>query len=60
MELNSSGAVTAVNTWGANGLLSRNTGSSEFYTFDPQSLPSVGRVEGQRGSAVGCRRLQHW
>ena len=54
LELNSSGAVTAVNTWGANGLLCRNTGSAVYYAFDQQSLPSV-RVEGQRGSAVGCQ-----
>ena len=48
LELNSSGGVTAENTWGANGLLCRNTGSAVYYTFDPQSLPSV-RVEGQTG-----------
>ena len=36
-ELNSSGSVTAVNTFGANALLSRfSGGSSIFYTFDPQ------------------------
>jgi len=35
--LNSSGAVTAVNTFGANGLLSRRTSTgSVFYQFDPQ------------------------
>jgi len=36
-ELNSSGAVTAVNTFGAGGLLSRHTSAgSVFYQFDPQ------------------------
>ena len=36
-ELDSSGAVTAVNTIGATGLLSRHTASgSTFYTFDTQ------------------------
>jgi RHS repeat-associated protein len=38
-EANSSGTVTAVNTWGANGLASRrsvSSGSSTFYTFDVQ------------------------
>ncbi len=34
-ELNSSGAVTATNTFGAAGLLSRHTSSSLFYSFDP-------------------------
>jgi hypothetical protein len=33
-ELNSSGTVTACNTFGANGLLSRHTSSSLFYSFD--------------------------
>jgi RHS repeat-associated protein len=37
LEENSSGTVTATNTFGANGLLSRNTSSgSTFYTFDQQ------------------------
>ncbi|HET6382389.1 MAG TPA: RHS repeat-associated core domain-containing protein, partial [Armatimonadota bacterium] len=37
IELNSSGAVSAVNTFGATGLLSRHTSSgSVFYQFDPQ------------------------
>ncbi len=36
LELNSSGAVTAENTWGVNGLICRNTGSATYYTFDPQ------------------------
>jgi hypothetical protein len=37
LELNASSTVTAVNTFGANGLLSRReSGSSTFYTFDPQ------------------------
>ena len=36
-ELNAAGAVTATNTIGANGLVSRRTGTtSVFYTFDPQ------------------------
>jgi RHS repeat-associated protein len=34
-ELNSSGTVTATNTFGAAGLLSRHTSSSLFYSFDP-------------------------
>jgi RHS repeat-associated protein len=39
-ELNTSGAITAVNTFGACGLLSRYSGSSStFYTFDPQGNP---------------------
>ena len=59
LELNSSGAVAAVNTWGVNGLLCRNTGSVVlYYTFDPQSLPSVGRAEGQRGGATERWYLQ--
>ncbi|HET6385295.1 MAG TPA: RHS repeat-associated core domain-containing protein, partial [Armatimonadota bacterium] len=37
VELNSSGAVTALNTFGAGGLLSRLTSAgSVFYQFDPQ------------------------
>jgi RHS repeat-associated protein len=37
LEMTASGTVTAVNTFGANGLLSRREGSaSTFYTFDPQ------------------------
>jgi hypothetical protein len=37
VEENSAGAVTATNTFGANGLVSRNAGgSSIFYTFDDQ------------------------
>jgi RHS repeat-associated protein len=42
-EANSSGTVTAVNTWGAAGLLSRrnvSSGSSTFYTFDVQGSTS--------------------
>jgi RHS repeat-associated protein len=36
-ELNASGAVTATNTWGANGLVSRRVGTtSTFYVYDPQ------------------------
>jgi RHS repeat-associated protein len=36
-EMGSSGNVTAVNTFGANGLLSRHAnGQTTFYTFDPQ------------------------
>jgi len=41
VELNASGTVTAVNTFGANGLVSRILGStSTFYTFDPQGNPT--------------------
>jgi hypothetical protein len=37
-ELNASGTVTAINTWGANGLVSRRVGTtSTFYVYDPQS-----------------------
>ena len=39
-----SGTITAVNTWGANGLLSRHTsgiGGSVFYAFDPQGRVAV-------------------
>ena len=37
LELNSTGIVTAVNVWSANGLLSRRTGTaSVYYTFYPQ------------------------
>jgi len=36
-EIDSTGTVTALNTWGPNGLVSRDTSSgSAFYTFDPQ------------------------
>jgi hypothetical protein len=36
VESDATVAVTAVNTFGANGLLSRRSGgSSTFYTFDP-------------------------
>ncbi len=41
-ELDATGAVTAVNTFGANGLLARHTmgtgGGSVFYTFDAQGV----------------------
>ncbi|MBS1706541.1 MAG: hypothetical protein JST40_11760 [Armatimonadetes bacterium] len=41
LELNSTGAVSAVNTWGAAGLVSRRTaGSSTFYMFDPMGSTS--------------------
>ena len=39
LEMDGSGSVTAVNTWGTSGLLSRYATSSNlstFYTFDPQ------------------------
>jgi RHS repeat-associated protein len=36
-EMNASGNVTATNTWGANGLVSRRVGTtSTFYVYDPQ------------------------
>jgi hypothetical protein len=48
LELNSTGIVTAVNVWGANGLLSRRTGTaSVFYTFDPQGSV-VQRLDGSQ------------
>ena len=41
-ETDGSGNVTAVNTWGANGLLARHTSAgSVFYAFDPQGSVSV-------------------
>ena len=41
-ETDGSGNVTAVNTWGANGLLARHTSAgSVFYAFDPQGGVSV-------------------
>ena len=41
-ETDTNGNVTAVNTWGANGLLARRAGgSSVFYAFDPQGSVSV-------------------
>jgi RHS repeat-associated protein len=37
LEMDAAGAVTAVNTFGANGLVARRSGgASVFYTFDPQ------------------------
>ena len=49
-ELSSTGALTAANTFGANGLVSRRVGSTTtFYTWDPsgnvaQTLSSTGAV----------------
>jgi RHS repeat-associated protein len=45
-EMDAQGNITAVNTFGANGLLSRrtvSTGATDFYTFDPQG--SVAQVQ---------------
>ncbi|HEV2473213.1 MAG TPA: RHS repeat-associated core domain-containing protein, partial [Chthonomonadales bacterium] len=39
-EINSSGAATACNTFGAEGLLARHTSSSVFYALDPQGNPA--------------------
>lgn len=40
-EMNSAGTVTAVNTFGPGGLLSRHEGTQDtFYTFDPQGSVS--------------------
>jgi RHS repeat-associated protein len=37
IEMDAAGAVTSVNTWGTNGLVSRRSGgASVFYSFDPQ------------------------
>jgi RHS repeat-associated protein len=36
VELNSSGTVTAINTFSDNGLLARDTSADEYYAFDPQ------------------------
>lgn len=45
-ELDATGSVTTVNTWGAAGLVSRRAGgSSVFYTFDPQGSVSE-RLDG--------------
>ena len=35
-ELDTNGLVTATNSFGANGLISRHNGSSEFYSFDSE------------------------
>ncbi|MDE2125819.1 MAG: hypothetical protein KGJ62_04450, partial [Armatimonadetes bacterium] len=40
-EIDSTGAVSAVNTFGPTGLLSRRAGTSSiFYAFDPQGNPA--------------------
>lgn len=50
IEMDASGSVTAINTFGVNGLLSRKTGAtSTYYSFDPQGnvsqrLDSSGNV----------------
>jgi RHS repeat-associated protein len=50
-ELNSSGAVTATNTFGKNGLISRNSASaSTFYAFDAQG--SVAQRLNSSGSTI--------
>jgi RHS repeat-associated protein len=63
-EVNGSGAVQAVNSWGANGLASRrnvSSNSSVFYTFDAQGntaqrLDGGGNVLGSYGfDAFGVR-----
>jgi hypothetical protein len=61
-ELNSSGSLTAVNTFGANGLLSRRVSStSTFYTFDNQGAvaqrldSSAGNVDTNQFDAFGNR-----
>ena len=63
-EVTSSGAVTAVNTWGVAGLVSRrsvSSNSSVFYTFDVQGSPAQrldlnGNVLGSYGfDAFGTR-----
>jgi hypothetical protein len=50
-ELDSSGAVTATNTFGAAGLLSRHTSSdSLFYSFDPAG--NVAQVQDSNASVL--------
>ena len=53
-EMNASGTVTAVNTFGANGLLARQSGASDvFYTFDPQG--SVSQVLDSTGAIAATQ-----
>ncbi len=53
LELDGNGNETAVNTFGANGLISRNTSAgSTFYTFDPQG--GVALRLSATGSAVSA------
>jgi RHS repeat-associated protein len=50
-ELDAAGAVTATNTWGTNGLVSRREGTvSDYYVFDPQ-----GNVAQKLGAAGGVK-----
>jgi RHS repeat-associated protein len=54
VELDATGAVTAVNTFGANGLLSRRSGgASVFYTFDPQGSAAQ-RLDGAGAVLATC------
>lgn len=46
--MNGNGGIIAVNTFGANGLLSRNNGGTVLYTFDP----SGNAVEGSLTSGT--------
>ena len=60
-ELDSSGAATAVNTWGATGLLSRKDlvgGGSSVYTFDPQGNVAQ-RLDGS-GAVQGSYAFDAW
>ena len=51
VEMDSTAAVTAANTFGANGLLSRRSGATTvFYTFDPQG--SVAQRLGTGGTVL--------
>lgn len=58
VEMDDSGVVTAVNTFGPTGLLSRRegplaSGTSKFYTFDPQG--NVSQVLGASGSVTSTQ-----
>jgi RHS repeat-associated protein len=54
LELDAAGTATAVNTWGAAGLAARrSSGTSVFYTFDPQGSTA------QRLDAVGTVLTSH-
>ena len=60
-ELDSNGGLTAVNTWGATGLLSRQTVSgntSSVYVFDPQG--NVARRLDGNGTVKGSYVFDAW
>ncbi|MFL6210548.1 MAG: RHS repeat-associated core domain-containing protein [Pyrinomonadaceae bacterium] len=55
IELDKEGGVLAVNTFGAAGLVSRWTGASTFYTFDPQG--SVAQRLDASGAVVSSHQF---